>query len=796
MAHAGFAGKSNWTKVACAEGRGVPKTFGAGAIVSAPATFLQSCTMRLLEALRPAVCGALLMAALALACAAEPQRVVVLYDERPDLPGLKLLDASLVGSLTAGVPQPPEVFRESMDLSRLGADRYPALLREHLRAKYAGKRIDAVVAVMDPALAFVLDHQDTLFPGTPVVFAGVERRTFAGRTLPAHVTGVFLKRVFAPTLEIALQLHPDTRQVVVVAGTSEFDQQVLADARAELRPHEERLELSYLTSLPLPELLGRLSRLPPRSLVLYTTLFRDGAGDAFVPHDVARRISAASSAPVYGFIDQFLGLGVVGGHLYSLEKHGEEAARLTSQVLAGTSPKELPPVEPAASRTMFDARQLQRWSIDEARLPSDAAVLFREPSLWREYRSYAIAAISVVALQALLIGGLLLQRGRRLRAEARLSDSEQLHRLTLRGISDAVLVTTPEGALTFVSPGVRAIFGCSVQEALRLGSVSRLLGHDLFEPAALETTGEISNIERRIVDRDGHERHLLVSVKRAAIGQGTLLYTCRDVTDRRRAEDASRALAHAQRLAGMGELTGMIAHEINQPLAAILSNAQAAELLLQRTQPPLAELREIVSDIQEEDMRADATIRRIRSLMGRHEIQMQPLDLNDAVTEVLRLTASDASRREVRIRSELAPRLPAAWGDRVHLQQVLLNLVINAMDAMRGTPAALREVTVRTQAGSDGGTEVEVADRGPGIPADRLSRIFQSFYTTKSEGMGLGLAIASSIVLGHGGRIWAENRIDGGAVFHFTLPPRESSARDDSPAVNTRTREQPTPAPS
>ena len=726
-------------------------------------------------------CGALLLIAAALAGAAQPQHVVVLYDERTDLPGLKAFDASFSGALAAGAQQAPELYRESMDLSRFGSASYREQLHEHLRAKYAGRKIDAVVAVMHPALEYVLERQDALFTGTPVVFAGIDREAFSGRALPAHVTGVFLKRTFAPSVELALRLHPDAGHLVFVAGTSEFDRRLLADAQAELHPYEEKIAITYLTSLAMPDLLARLSRLPPRSLVLYSTLFRDGAGTAFVPHEVAQRISEASSAPVYGFIDQFLGLGIVGGHLYSLQAHGEEAARLTLRVLAGASPAELPPVEPAASRTMLDARQLQRWNIDPSRLPPDAQVMFREPSLWREYRGYAVAALSVVALQALLIGGLLLQRLRRLRAEARLSDSEELHRLTLRGISDAVLVTTADGTLTFVSPGAGAIFGCSPEQARELGSIASLLGRDLFDPAALEATGEISNIERRVEDKKGNERDLLISVKRISIGRGTLLYTCRDVTDRRRAEDAGRALAHAQRLAGMGELTGMIAHEINQPLSAILSNAQAAELLLQRAHPPLGELREILSDIRDEDLRAHASIGRIRALVRRREIQMEPLDLNDAVTDVLPLVAADASRREIRVRTELEP-LPPVRGDPIHLQQVLLNLIINAMDAMERTPAPLRELTVRTRHAGHDGAEVAVADHGPGIPPGRLPRIFESFYTTKPDGMGLGLAISRSIILGHGGRLWAENHAGGGAVFRFTVPWRS----DAGPTPNSR----------
>lgn len=147
------------------------------------------------------------------------------------------------------------------------------------------------LAVMGPSLDFLLSHGDAVFPDTPIVFCGFDRRELAGRSLPSHVTGVLLKREFTPTLELALGLHPDTRRIVLVGGTSAFDARLVKQARLEYRAYEKRLEFKYLTDLELPQLLGELSRLPPHTVVLYTTLFRDGAGDPFVPHEGDRRTS-------------------------------------------------------------------------------------------------------------------------------------------------------------------------------------------------------------------------------------------------------------------------------------------------------------------------------------------------------------------------------------------------------------------------------------------------------------------------------------------------------------------------
>ena len=317
---------------------------------------------------------------------------------------------------------------------------------------------------------------------------------------------------------------------------------------------------------------------------------------------------------------------------------------------------------------------------------------------------------------------------------------------------------------------VHVIFGYSHAEVVELRNIRRLLGDGVFEAAALAASGEISNIDRRIRDKARVEHDLLVNVKGISIRGGTVLYTCRDVTDRRRAEEANRSLAHAHRVAGMGELTAMIAHEVNQPLGAILSNAEAAELLLESDNPPLDEIREILADIRKSDLRADEAIRRIRALLRKREMQLEMLDLNEIVGEVVQLAAGDALRRQVRIRVEPDPSLPRVPGDRVHLQQVLLNLIINAMDAMKETPEADREISVRTRSTGDGLVEACVSDRGTGIAQGKLSAVFDSFVTTKPDGMGLGLAISRSILAAHKGRIWAENNPGGGAAIRFTLP--------------------------
>ena len=224
-----------------------------------------------------------------------------------------------------------------------------------------------------------------------------------------------MKRQFAPTLEIALKIHPRTERVVVVAGTSEFDTRLLNQAREEFSGYEDRVAFTYPTSLSLANLLAELSRLPPRTIVLFTTLFQDGAGETFVPHDVVERVSAITNAPVYGFLDQYLGLGIVGGSLYSVSAHGTEAAKLVAQILAGAKLSGPSLRDLQANLLLFDWRQLQRWGISEASLPANSG--FRDPTLWDQYRWYLLIGLTVLLAEGVIILGLVVERHRRRAAE-------------------------------------------------------------------------------------------------------------------------------------------------------------------------------------------------------------------------------------------------------------------------------------------------------------------------------------------------------------------------------------------
>ncbi len=343
---------------------------------------------------------------------------------------------------------------------------------------------------------------------------------------------------------------------------------------------------------------------------------------------------------------------------------------------------------------------------------------------------------------------------------------------------------------------MRALFGFTKSQRLQPEDLIQRLHPEDREKAqqklAMAARGDGQyRAEHRVLLPDGQQRWVAChgSVEFDNFGRPfRLLGVSMNITDDKQMELQSEAhrneVTHLLRAASLGELSSALAHELHQPLSAILSNAQAAQLLIARGDFEMQQIEDIFDDIVQDDRRAGEVISRMRMLMKKGEFNPEELQANELIQEVTKFMQYDLMARKVRVVTELAPALPSIHGDRVQLQQVLINLILNAIDAMSQKAESSRILTLRAERPEKNFIQISVADTGPGIPSGMEEKIFQPYYSTKPEGLGLGLSLSRTILRAHGGRLWSENQAFGGAVFHITIPEsRGAGATDETLAL-------------
>jgi signal transduction histidine kinase len=585
----------------------------------------------------------------------EQQAVLILAGDDPTQLWLQDIVRGIQESIQAENPA-VVVFQEFLDTPRFERGSYIEDVRSWLRLKYRDQEIELLVLVGQDVVDFLARGRGEPWAGVPMLYGEMGTLTIdISQTLPG-ISGVAFEDTLPSTVNLLKTILPGTNRVALVYGASPLERARISDWTERLRKIDPRLEVQDLGGLKMADILHQVAHLPEDAVILNLPVQVDAAGERFGPRHTCELIAEVASRPLFQLGMQEFGCGSIGGVLRNWEQFGRVLGQQAIKRLSGQSTPLL--TVPVAQYTslLFDARQLERWGIDERLLPPGSEVRFRSPSLWRDYRPQVIGALAVAALQALLIGGLLFERRRRRRAE----------------------------------------------------------------------------LESR--------QHLVT-------------------------------MSHLDRRAAMGQLATSLAHELNQPLNAILQNAGVLQMLLttKSSALPLGEIRDIVSDIRKDDMRASEVIRRMRGLLQKRELQAQPIDVNELSEDTIALVRPDAMSRDIRIELESTEGLLPIRGDRVHLQQVLLNLLLNGMEAVASMPSDRRSLVVRTSQ-NNGTVTLAVKDAGVGISADRVTEIFEPFYTTKGEGMGMGLTIALSIVEAHDGRMSAENNADGGATVWFSVP--------------------------
>jgi signal transduction histidine kinase len=605
--------------------------------------------------------------------AQRPRRVLIVHSFGLSAPPFTTHSTAFESTIKREMGEAVDLDQVSLDMARYAQPDMEEAFAEFLTKRLSKWQPDLVAPIGSPAGRFVEKFRHRLFPQTPVVYTGMDRRTLSADAFADNATFVGESFDLKGLVDDILQLDPETNQIVVILGATPLERYWAGVFREAFEPFAGRVKFTWVNDLSFEQMLDLVSELPPHSFVLLALLLRDASGVTYNADDALARLNAVSRAPINGLYRHQVGLGIVGGRLYQGELEGVESAQVSARILRGEAASSFPPRVIGTTSPTYDWRELRRWQISDSRLPPGSVVLFRQPTAWVLYRWHVAGAIAVIATQAGLIFGLFVQLRRRRAAE----------------------------------------------------------------------------VARRSAEAEAHLR--------------------RD------------ELTHVSRVAVLGELTGALTHEVAQPLTAVLSNSSAGLALLDAPEPDLQEVRAALADISEDTERAAAIVWRLRAMLKRDAPGFTDVDLNDVIRSVERIVRSDAVRHGVTVHLDLPPEPSIVTGDGVQLQQVVLNLMLNAFSAM-SAPGGARRLTVRTKLADGSNVRVEVHDTGTGIIPDQLESIFDPFVTSKRDGLGMGLSICRSIVERHGGRIWAANNPDRGATISITLPvASEVSGRQARP---------------
>jgi len=336
----------------------------------------------------------------------ETKRVLLLYSEEKADPAHELTDQGIRAVFRSNQMFNVLLYTEYLDLTRFSGPGYTHAVAEYLRRKYAATKIDVIISVYPAALDFLMGEGVNVFSGVPVVVCEILRSSAENLDRSPwrrFTTGVILGDNIAGLLDSVFRLKPGTKRVALVAGTSGNDARSEMIFRNALKPYAGKIELIDLAKLPMQEILARVGSLPPDTVVLYSTLFRDGTGRSFVPREALSLVSRAANAPVFGHYEPQLGFGIVGGQLVSFELQGRESAALALRIMGGESPASIPFAGEQASINAYDWRELERWGISEGVLPPGSILKFKPPSLWEDHWPVILGGIFFMVIEALLI---------------------------------------------------------------------------------------------------------------------------------------------------------------------------------------------------------------------------------------------------------------------------------------------------------------------------------------------------------------------------------------------------------
>ena len=427
---------------------------------------------------------------------APVRTVLALYLGEEEFPTNPVTQSALREALTSRSDIPVEYFGEFLERERFSPELASEALREYIRTKYRGRRIDLVIAMTDQVVQFALDNRQELFPDAPIVFTGLRVPNDTIRTAGPGMTGIRVSNAHGETLKLALELHPSAEQVFVVAHSP--NEQSVAAVRGELSRFSQRLKVTFIDDASVPRLLAAVRAVPQRSLIVYIWYTEDEPGNVNYSDEFARLIAQAATVPVYGTSDFYIGSGIVGGMVRETQETASRSGELALRILSGTRAQDIP-IEDARVVPTFDWRQILRWRIDPSRLPPGSDIRFKTPTVWESYRWYIVGTLVVVAAQLLLIVGLLTERASRRRAEASLRTSYQRIRQMAGRLINAQEAARADIArdlhddvcqqLAYVSIGVSTLKSSS-------GDIQDAQTQQAFSDLERETQGTFEGIRR------------------------------------------------------------------------------------------------------------------------------------------------------------------------------------------------------------------------------------------------------------------------------------------------------------
>jgi signal transduction histidine kinase len=408
---------------------------------------------------------ALLIAVGPLAGAAEPapsahrKNVLVIYDEDLDIPGLRIFDERLKSEVRAQLPA-TDFITETLGHSHFPDPGYLALVREHWRLKYAHTTLDLVVVCMEPALQ-LFAGEGRLFPGVPIVFCGAQRDAATVAGIRGPISGVFASRTYAQTLELALKLQPQIREVVVVGGTSPYERLTLGEALQEVSAYADGLRITDFSTLGFDEILERVRHLSAGTIVIHLPQYRDGGGRRLVPREAAELLAQTASVPTYSTLDHFVGTGIVGGEVWSMALHATATAGKAVDFLRGVPLNEIDARPQISTRPVVDLRALRRWGLSERALPSQTEVRFKPPTLWTQYGWQLLATFTLAGAFIGISASLGVQLVRRRILAGRLRRADDLRETLFETVSTGLAFLDAEGKVLAANGAWKELAGTS-----------------------------------------------------------------------------------------------------------------------------------------------------------------------------------------------------------------------------------------------------------------------------------------------------------------------------------------------